>query len=125
MKVLHIEDEEDILDAFGTIIEFLGHEYYSTTDGREGVKLITENEFDVILLDLTMPEFSGIDVLHELLNHSHSGKVIVLTANELERDMLLKLHELEVYSVLQKPVTLEKLSNAIKSLVPAAVKQAQ
>ena len=104
-----------------TILRFLGHEYESTTDGRKAVEMITENNYDLIFLDLTMPEFSGIDVLHELLNYHHSGKIIVITANDLETNQVDELFDLEVYSIMQKPISLESFSRAIKSIEPIEV----
>lgn len=121
MKILQIEDNEAIIDSFATILRFLGHEYDSTMDGKKGVKMITENEYDLILLDLTMPEFSGLDVLHELLNYHHSGRIIVITANELSQSQIDELFELEAYSIMQKPVSLESFSRAIKSFVPTKI----
>ena len=121
MKILQIEDNEAIIDSFGTILNFLGHEYESTMDGRKGVKMITEGKYDLIFLDLTMPEFSGIDVLHELLNYHHSGKVVVITANELESSQVNELFELEVHSIMQKPISLESFSRLLKSFEPSEI----
>ncbi|WP_299290086.1 response regulator [Nitrosopumilus sp.] len=115
VKILHIEDNEDIAELFQEMIEILGHDYEFVTDGKEGVKRVTEGNFDLIFLDITMPRFSGFDVLYELLNHHHSGKIVVITASELSTSQTSELEELEVYETIKKPVILNSLSNLLDS----------
>jgi CheY-like chemotaxis protein len=56
MNILAIDDNEDILKLLNTIITSKGHDFTQSGNGKEGVKLIEEQNFDAILLDLAMPE---------------------------------------------------------------------
>jgi len=106
MKILHIEDNEGISEPIGIFLEHKGHEYESTTDGREGLQLIRANHYDIILLDLSMPKFSGFDVL-EGLNRDDSvtkEKIVVLTASVLSEDKIKELRGMGVHSSLGKPI---------------------
>ena len=66
MKILVVDDSVDITEALEMILEVLGHDFSSTNSGKEAVDLIKNNSYDVILLDLAMPGFSGLDVINEL-----------------------------------------------------------
>jgi len=66
MNILAIDDNEDILNLLDTVIAGEGHDFTQVGNGKDGVKLIEEQNFDAILLDLAMPEFSGIDVIESL-----------------------------------------------------------
>jgi CheY-like chemotaxis protein len=66
MNILAIDDNEDTLKLLDTVITGEGHDFTQAGNGKEGVKLIEEQNFDAILLDLAMPEFSGLDVIESL-----------------------------------------------------------
>ena len=66
MNILGIDDNEDILSLLKTVLTSRGHDFMSALNGKDGVKLIEEQNFDAILLDLAMPEFSGLDVIESL-----------------------------------------------------------
>ena len=66
MKVLLIDDNQQIAKMLTTALELEGHECVSTSDGKSGIKLMEEQNFDTVLLDLYMPEFSGFEVIDYL-----------------------------------------------------------
>ena len=66
MNILAIDDNEDILSLLETVLTSKGHDFTQALNGKDGVKLIEEQNFDAILLDLAMPEFSGLDVIESL-----------------------------------------------------------
>lgn len=88
-KILVVEDEPFIKDLYVRILEKQGYEVCSAEDGEEGYKLILENRFDVILLDIMLPKMSGIDILQKLktTNFALQGKILMLT--NLDQDMTI------------------------------------
>jgi CheY-like chemotaxis protein len=66
MKVLLIEDNKDIADMVRLCLESENIVCEATGDGKVGSQLIKEDKFDVILLDLAIPEFSGFDIFRSL-----------------------------------------------------------
>ena len=66
MKVLLIDDNETITEMMSKYLTAKGHQCSVTNDGRTGLTLINEKKFDVVLLDLAMPDFTGVDVIDEL-----------------------------------------------------------
>ncbi len=120
MNILGIDDNEDILKLLDTIITSKGHNFTQTGNGKEGVKLIEEQNFDAVLLDLAMPEFSGMDVIESLKksNNLKDQKIILFTASSAtnkEIDELLQ--NVGVSSCIRKPVDIKTLINKIEEVV--------
>ena len=66
LKILIIDDNEQITKMLTTFLELKEHDCTIANDGKEGLQLIKENEHDVVLLDLAMPEFDGYAVIKDL-----------------------------------------------------------
>ena len=90
MKILVIDDNKNISDMLETLLTMEGHDCVSCNDGRKGLGLVNDGNFDLVLLDLAMPEFSGHDVIEALEKSGKlkEQKVIVLTASSLVNDIL-------------------------------------
>jgi len=67
MKISYIEDNESISEPMWVFLQHLGYEHESTIDERKGLELIKKNHYDVILLDLSILEFDGHDVINSLV----------------------------------------------------------
>jgi len=118
MKILLIDDNEDLIELCGTFLTSGGHEFTGINNGREGLKAIQDNKFDVVLLDLSMPEFSGGDVIDALVKDGimNKQKVVIFTAtNPTKKDIDLFL-EKGAHSILKKPVDPDDLSKFIHKL---------
>jgi len=120
MNILGIDDNEDILKLLKTVISSKGHDFTQALNGKDGVKLIEEQNFDAVLLDLAMPEFSGINVIESLKksNRLEEQKIILFTASsatDKEIDALLKYDG--VKSCIRKPVDINVLINKVEEVV--------
>lgn len=60
MKILYIEDIPEISDIFSDILKTKNHDFESTPDGKKGLDLVLKNYYDLILLDMCMPNYSGL-----------------------------------------------------------------
>ena len=66
MKVLVIDDEKSILKMYSEYLTSQGFEVVTAGNGEEGIKIAKEQKPDVLLLDIIMPKFNGLDVLKSL-----------------------------------------------------------
>ncbi len=109
MKVLGIDDNSDINSLLGTVLIASGHQFISVTDGREGIKLLKQNPYDIVLLDLAMPEFSGFDVLETLKKEGliEKQKIILLTASSITDQEIDDLLKTGISSYLRKPLDID------------------
>lgn len=83
-----------------------GHTCSVSNDGRNGLNMITSNQYDVVLLDLAMPEFSGMDVVDALVRNSMIQKlnIVALTASSVSQEKEEILKKKGVLTILKKPI---------------------
>ena len=120
MNILGIDDNEDILKLLDTVLVSKGHNFTQASNGKDGVKLIEEQNFDAVLLDLAMPEFSGIDVIESLKksNRIKDQKIILFTASSATDKEIDKLLQYDgVKSCIRKPVDINVLINKVEDVV--------
>lgn len=118
MKILGIDDEQDMLELLNVFLTSEGHEYVGVLSGQEGLKKINDEIFDLVILDLAMPDFSGVDVIDALIEDGLMGKqkVVIFTASSATEKEYAPLLEKGVYSVLKKPLDMDILSGIIKKI---------
>ncbi len=78
-KMLIIDDEEIVLKSCRKIFEAEGFEVITTANPQEGLKLVSEKTFDVILCDWMMPGFDGMDVVEEIDKASPNSAVVMIS----------------------------------------------
>jgi len=117
MKFLLIDDNIDTSKMLTKFLELHGYECISSDDAKKGLALINLNNFDAILLDLAMPEFTGYDVIEQLCQSGKikENKIIVFTASTITNEEVNRLINSGVHAVFKKPVEIQLLINALKA----------
>lgn len=119
LKVLVADDEKEVLALMVKKIALAGYEVISAVNGREAWEKIVSGSPDIILLDLTMPEMDGFEVLKKLRETPPSSKwqpvIIVSALNEMEN--MKKGYSLEADHYIVKPCSIESIISAIKIMV--------
>lgn len=87
-KVLFVDDEEDLLETGKMFLEEVGYEVDTAKDGLEAMEKVYENRYDLILLDITIPEMDGYQVLRMIKNEPSykDVPVILVTAKTFKAD---------------------------------------
>jgi CheY-like chemotaxis protein len=118
MKILGIDDNEDLLQVCEVVLNSDGHEYTGIDNGKEGLELIRDEKFDVVLLDLSMPDITGQDVVSALVKDGimNKQKVVVFTATTPTKKEIDLFLEKGAHSVLQKPVDPDTLLEFVNKL---------
>ena len=114
LRFLVVDDNEDIRDVFCRLIERAGHEAETAVDGQEAVETLQGEKFDVMLLDLTMPRMTGVDVVRWLRAHPDVApdlRIVVISAWAGEHRAVLQ--ELGITTVMQKPLRIQQLTDLI------------
>ena len=107
VKVLIIDDNPKTAYPLSTYLNSKGIESNITNDPIDGLKKIKEGDYDTILLDISMPEFSGIKIIHTLGKEKRleDQKVIIFSANSFADDEIPQLLQKESLQVcLTKPI---------------------
>ena len=115
-RILIIEDEESYRDALATGLGREGFEIQLASDGRQGLRLFTDDAPDIVLLDVMLPELSGIDVCRQMQALLPAIPIIMLTALDTEVDVVLGL-EVGAVDYLTKPYRLRELIARIQAVL--------
>ncbi len=88
-KILIVEDEKALNEAYQIVLKRAGYDVQSTYDGKEGIKIFSDQKPDLILLDLRMPEVSGIDFLKNLqpAKNKLNVKIIVFSNYDDQKEI--------------------------------------
>lgn len=113
--VLAIDDEDGILRVIKTELTDRGFRVLTASSGEEGLALAEKHRPDLVMLDIIMPEMSGIEVLRELRERS-SVPVIMLTARRGDRDKVSGL-EMGADDYLGKPFNLDELTARVRAIL--------
>jgi len=104
MKILGIDDNEDLLSLCEITLSSEGHEYTGIDNGKDGLQAIKDEKFDIVLLDLSMPDFSGVDVIDALAKEGlmNKQKIVIFTASSATEKEYAPLLEKGAHSVIKK-----------------------
>lgn len=115
-KVLIVEDEPSMRMGLTDNLEFEGYHVEHAEDGKIGLQKIVDGDFDLILLDVMLPNMSGFDVCKTARNKGVKTPIILLTAKGEEIDKVLGL-ELGADDYITKPFSLRELLARIKAVL--------
>jgi DNA-binding NtrC family response regulator len=78
--ILVVDDDRDHSKALAKIFERAGYRVSTASDGQEGLMILTERAYDLIITDLKMPRMNGLDLLRNIRALSPQAAVVILTA---------------------------------------------
>jgi DNA-binding response OmpR family regulator len=125
LKVLVIENNVEISEAIGFFCSARKDiDFEAINTGQEGLDVIRKENFDLVLLDLGMPDFSGMDVLLSLkLDGLISSRNIVILTASSNQDLLHEIREMGVKEIFKKPFSLDQLVVLIEKYRPGNAKK--
>ncbi len=115
-KILVVDDEPDLLRGLRYNFEFEGYLVDSAADGIEGLEMIQNNKYDLIILDVMMPRMNGLEVCKKARQSGYKSPIILLTAKSEEMDKVVGL-ELGADDYITKPFSLRELLARVKAIL--------
>lgn len=122
--ILVIEDQEDLAELYQATLSKAGYKVQNAFTGEEGIAEFQASGADVVLLDMTLPEMHGTEVLREIRNLNASVPVIVITAEENEQ-LREQCERLGVQDYLAKPVNYDAMLTAIQLALESPPEKAE
>ena len=118
MNVLVIEDDASFRHLLEPAIKSLGHEVTVARNGREGMEKFEEDQFDIVLTDIFMPEKEGLETISALRRRRPDIRIVAMSGGLADRklDVLELARRLGAHAVLEKPFNKEQLNEAIESV---------
>lgn len=115
-KILVVEDEEDISALIALNLESLNFEVTRCHDGQEGLERASNENFDLIILDIMLPNLDGLQICQTLRSKGHYTPILMLTARKSEADRVVGL-EVGADDYLTKPFSVLELQARVKALL--------
>ena len=115
-SILLVEDEENLHEALKLNLELEGYEITSAFDGAEALKAIQNEFFDLIIMDVMLPELDGISVVENIRLQQNEVPVLILSAKNSSADRILGLKK-GADDYLTKPFNLEELLLRVNKLI--------
>jgi DNA-binding NtrC family response regulator len=112
-KVLLVDDEKDFIDTLAERMRTRGMNVETTTSPKDAIKKTEQESFDVIVLDLMMPEMDGLKTMTALKEKNPDLQVILLTGHATVEKGIAAM-KLGAVDFLEKPIDLAVLSEKIK-----------
>jgi two-component system response regulator QseB len=119
MRVLVVEDDRMIAKGLHTALEQDGYAVDGVSDGRSAAEALRSSRFDVVLLDLGLPERDGLQVLRELRSRGDATPVIIVTARD---DVQNRIQGLDAGAddYIVKPFDLDEVAARMRSVLRRA-----
>jgi two-component system alkaline phosphatase synthesis response regulator PhoP len=114
--ILLVEDEENLHEALKLNLELEGYQVVSAVSGTQAVKASQSQYFDLMILDIMLPEMDGIEVLQTLRVQNNEVPVLILSAKNTSADRVLGLKK-GADDYLTKPFNLEELLLRVQKLI--------
>ena len=115
-RILIIDDEEPIREILSQIISNAGYQVQAVSDGVQGLKAVAEGDFDVALLDMHLPDISGLELIPRLREVSPEISLTIITGHATV-ESAVKAIKLGAYDYLEKPLHTEEVLLSIRQAV--------
>ena len=116
MRLLLVEDEENIRDLVKLNLELEDYEVVTTDNGRDAFKLFQGQHFDLLLLDVMLPEVDGFQLCEQIRLENLDVPIMMLTAKDTSLDRITGLKK-GADDYLTKPFNLEELLLRVRNLL--------
>jgi two-component system, OmpR family, response regulator len=116
MKILVAEDDPALIEALRFVLDQAGYGVAVASDGASADQALRDSQFDLLILDLTLPQLDGYEVLTRLRRRNQTLPVLILSGRETTEDKVLGL-DLGADDYLAKPFQLNELQARVRALL--------
>ena len=116
--ILVADDDDDVREVLAEALEGPGRQLLQAKNGVEAVRWATSAPVDLIVLDLLMPEMDGVEA-YRRIHAARPELPVVIVTGHAESDLMLKVLEIGPFTVLQKPLDIQKFRKVIDLIVGA------
>ncbi|MCK9206339.1 MAG: sigma-54 dependent transcriptional regulator [Salinivirgaceae bacterium] len=113
-KILVVDDERSIRNTLKEILEYEKHEVVLAATGMESLEVLTKSAFDVMLLDIKMPEMDGMEVLEKVVKEYPDIQIVMISGHG-NVDAAVKAVKLGAFDFIEKPLDLNRLLVTIRN----------
>ncbi len=113
--ILLVDDEESVRMVFQVALERAGYRVLTAESGKQGLRLLEQQEVDLIFVDIFMPEMDGLELIPLLRKTRPTNKIIAISGGSGQMNHLDTAKYLGADNTLKKPFSLQELLDAVSS----------
>ncbi len=116
MKILCVEDDIDIATLLDNVLSSDGHYVTICDNEKDALALVEKENFNLIFLDLQLPQLSGKEVINSLAQNGllADNNIVILSASDMTESEILEFEQKGIKGFLQKPMSLEGIFDVVK-----------
>ncbi len=122
MRILLVEDEESLRETLKLNLEMEDYEVVATDNGKDALKYIQEQHFDLLILDVMLPEVDGFQIAEQVRLTNREVPILMLTAKDAATDRITGLRK-GADDYVTKPYVLEELLLRVQNLIKRTSKK--
>ena len=116
-KVLYVEDHMDTAEAVRQMLEDEGYKVEISSCGKDGLKKAYEQKFDLVLLDVMLPDMSGWDIFKTLSSKKYETRYVFLSVIPVSTERMKEFKKAGISDYITKPFTRKDLIERIKNIL--------
>ncbi len=116
-SLLYVEDNKDTAKAVKVILETLGYSVELAFTGTEGLAKLEKEDFDLVILDVMLPDMSGMEIFQKVKGKKNNSKYAFLSVLPISMEKLSALKKEGVVDYINKPFRKDDLIQRIKKAV--------
>jgi DNA-binding NtrC family response regulator len=120
-KIMVVDDEAGIRDLLSEVLSEKGFDVTSAKDGRESLKFLKKNNFDLLITDINMPRLNGIELLKKMKTAGRKEKIVIMTGSPLDQSMVSRDIP-HIYFQLRKPFKMSEFLQVVSAALKAKKK---
>ena len=115
-RILHVDDDDDVRMIIKTIFENEGYEVVGACLGKEALKTLEHEKFDLLLLDIMMPDISGWELFNLVKKSTPDVDVVILSIIRIDQAKINELKKLGLKDYITKPFSRHDLVDRINKI---------
>ena len=115
IEVLVVDDEQIILDFIREVLSLVGCQVTTTLSSLEALETISQNSFDLIFLDLVMPDVDGAELFKRVREKDKDVPVVIVTGYP-NTDVMARAMQYGPFVVIKKPFLINDILNVIRMI---------
>jgi DNA-binding NtrC family response regulator len=113
--ILVVDDNQDLLETFAMILKRRGYHVQTAGDGLSAINKFKEQNFDVTLMDIVMPEMNGVDAFKKIKEIQPEAPIILMTAYS-DEELIQNAKNEGVSQIIHKPIHIDQLIELINEI---------
>jgi len=121
ISILVVDDEKNLTLAMRRLLSAEGYRTETAGSGEAALEIVKEDFFDVVFLDVNMPDMNGLETFKKLRKVSPKSAVIMITGyGKTLKTLVEEARELGVRDVIDKPFKINQITEAVREAIPHA-----